>query len=256
MSKKSTDLLTNYHLLSYDALDSTNEEAKRLAKRGESHGAFVWAKSQTEGRGRYGRPWVSEEGNLFVSVLLSPRCEAAKAPQLSYVAALAAFDAIAPLLPAKHQVSCKWPNDIIVDDKKLAGVLLESFHHEDKLWVVVGLGVNVDSHPQKVMFPATCLREEGVEIISAKIVLSRFIHHFIECYNLWEQKGFPVIRRSWMKCAWRLGQPIRVALPNEEADGTFKEIDATGALVLFTSPRKRRLIHAADVFPQQAEAVG
>src|SRR5262249_27030912 len=83
--------------------------------------------------------------------------------------------------------------------------------------------------------------------ISAKIVLSRFVHHFIDWYNVWEKKGFAPIRRAWMKTAWHLGEPLRAHLPNEEVEGVFREIDATGALVLATGPRKKRLIHAADI---------
>lgn len=248
MTKQTLNLLNDYHLLAYDTLDSTNDEAKRLAKNGAAHGAVVWAKKQTAGRGRYGRPWVSEEGNLFASMLLAPSCDAGALPQLSFVAGIAAQEALAPLLPDK-KVSCKWPNDILVDGKKFAGILLESFEYEGRRWVIIGFGVNVNSHPDEVMFPATSLCEEGVEIISAKIVLSRFIHHFIEWYNRWEKKGFASVRRAWMKCAWQLGQPMQAKLPNEEVEGIFREIDKTGALVLLTAPRKRRFIHAADVFP-------
>lgn len=259
MQKKSApaqpkrNLLNDYHLLTYDDLDSTNDEAKRLAKGGGAHGAVVWSKRQDAGRGRYGRQWVSLEGNLFASVLLSPKCDIATAPQLSYVAGLAAYEAIAPLMSQGQQVACKWPNDIVVDGKKLAGILMESFQHEGKMWVVLGIGVNVDACPQDVNFPATSLREEGVEIVSAKIVLSRFIHHFIACYNLWEQKGFAPIRRAWLKGAWRLGEPILAALPNEEVEGIFRDVDASGALVILTGARKRRVIHTADVFPPSPE---
>lgn len=257
MTKKAHDLLNDYHLLSFDALDSTNEEAKRLARAGGKHGAVIWAKKQSAGRGRHGREWVSEEGNLFVTFLLSPGCDLAHAPQLSFVAALAAADAVAPLLPANSAPACKWPNDILVGGKKLGGILLESFQHEGTLWVAVGIGINIDSRPEATQFPATCLQERGVEIISAKIVLSRLIHHFVEWYNTWEQKGFAPVRRAWTKQAWKLGEPLLVRLPNEEVQGVFKEIDLDGALVLQTGPRKKRIIHAGDVFPldkQHAEA--
>jgi BirA family biotin operon repressor/biotin-[acetyl-CoA-carboxylase] ligase len=248
MKPSATNLLSAYHLLSYDEIDSTNEEAKRLARGGGAHGAVIWAKQQTAGRGRYGRKWESAEGNLFVSILLSPDCDIQKMTQLSYVAGLAAHEAIAPLLPDGQGVFCKWPNDILVEDQKLAGILLESFQHDATQWVVLGFGVNVDSFPKDVMFPATSLTAQGVEIISAKIVLSRFIHHFIANYDLWEKKGFAPIRRNWLKCAWRLGQPIRACLPNEEVEGVFKDIDADGGLVLMTKDKKKRTIHTADVF--------
>lgn len=248
VKQPTSNLLSSYHLLSYDTIDSTNEEAKRLARGGGAHGAVVWAKRQMAGRGRYSRVWESMEGNLFCSILLAPPCGIEQMTQLSYVAGLAAYEAIAPLLPDAQAVFCKWPNDILVEDKKLAGILLESFQHDGTQWVVLGLGVNVNAHPQEVMFPATSLTEQGVEIISAKIVLSRFIHHFIANYDVWEKRGFAPIRRSWLKCAWRLGAPIRAALPHEEVEGIFKDIDTTGGLVIQMADRKKRIIHTADVF--------
>lgn len=254
MSKKNEnpDLLLDYHLLSYDEIDSTSEEARRLAKNGGQHGAFVWAKSQTHGRGRYGRQWISEPGNLFVSILLTPNCEIEKATQLSFVAALAAQETISQIVPPGPSVTSKWPNDILVDGRKIAGILLESFQEDGKFWVVIGVGVNVDSSPEGTTFPATCLKEEGVEIVSAKIVLSRFIHQFVAQYNIWQQKGFAPIRRAWMKTAWNLGEPILAALPNEEIQGIFKEISTDGALIVMQNG-KRRTVHAADVFPCERE---
>ena len=152
----SDTLLNDYHLLSYDVLDSTNEEAKRLAGGGASHGAVIWAREQTAGKGRMGREWESLEGNLFVSVLLSPECELPECSQLSFVAAVAASDTLLPIIPNEGQVECKWPNDILLEGKKLGGILLESFttmdeSGEDRQWVVVGVGINVDSYPEEVI---------------------------------------------------------------------------------------------------------
>lgn len=252
MTKRSADLLNDYHLLSYDELDSTNEEAKRLARGGGAHGAVIWAKKQTAGKGRMGREWVSQDGNLFVSFLLSPGCAQAALPQLSFVASVAAHEALSPLLSPACAIACKWPNDILINDRKVAGILLESFLHEGKMWAVVGIGVNIETFPKHAIFPATSLHEAGVEIVSAKIVLSRLIHTFIECYNAWNQKGLAPIRRSWARYAWGIGKQVKVMLPNEELEGVFKELDADGALVLQIAPRKKRVIHAGDIFPLEA----
>lgn len=254
--KKTSNLLNDYHLLCYDRTDSTNEEAKRLAEAGASHGAVIWAKQQTAGRGRMGRQWVSQEGNLFASILLTPECPLKEAAQVSFVAAVAALDAIEPLLPNGGELRCKWPNDLLWQGRKLGGILLESFTAgpEDKLWVVVGLGVNVDSFPADTSILATSLKETGVEIISAKIVLSRFIHHFVARYDQWKKRGFIGIRRAWLKQAWGKGERIRVSLPGEEIEGVFKGIDEEGALILGLPGNKKRLIHAGDVFPADSSA--
>lgn len=250
------NLLNDYHLLSYDELDSTNEEARRLAEGGGAHGAVVWARRQTQGRGRMGREWISEEGNLFCSLLLAPGCDIQTASQLSFVAAVAAVETIGPILPDGGDLSCKWPNDILLNGKKLGGILLESFETADMnpgkngmvRWVVVGLGMNIDTCPADADFPATFIKEAGVEIVSAKIVLSRFIHHFITAYDLWSKKGFAPIRKAWMEHAWRLGEEMTVRLPGETLKGTFEEIDNTGRLVLKVAKGKKVTVSAGDVF--------
>ncbi|MEK6747467.1 MAG: biotin--[acetyl-CoA-carboxylase] ligase [Pseudomonadota bacterium] len=244
------NLLNDYHLLSFDSLDSTNEEAKRLAKAGGSHGAVIWARKQSEGKGRLGRNWLSAEGNLFVSVLLQPQKSLAELSQLSFVAAVAALEAVAPLLEDKSSLKTKWPNDILLSDRKLGGILLESFRTEgnDYPWVIVGLGINIDSYPPRTEFPATCLKEAGVELVSAKIILSRFIHHFIECYNEWNNKGFNGIRKDWLANAWNLKQKITARLEGIEVQGIFDGIDTSGNLVLILDNGKKHIIHAGDVY--------
>ncbi len=250
------NLLNDYHLLSYDELDSTNDEARRLAEGGGAHGAVVWAKRQTEGRGRMGRLWVSAEGNLFCSILLAPHCDTETAAQLSFVAGLAAVETLAPILPDGGALTCKWPNDILLDGKKIGGILLESFETADMTpgqnrmvrWVVVGVGINIDSCPENTDIPATFLKDAGVEIISAKIVLSRFIHHFITEYDLWANKGFAPIRKRWTEYAFRQGKSIEVRLPKETHTGIFEGIDATGHLTLKMRDGKRMSISAGDVF--------
>lgn len=250
MSKKASNLLNDYHLLSFETLDSTNEEAKRLAKAGGGHGAVIWAKKQTSGKGRLGRSWVSAEGNLFVSILLQPEKPLTEASQLSFVTAVAVMEAIADVLPEGKAICSKWPNDIVVDEKKLGGILLESLQVPDGgKWVVVGVGVNIDSCPPRTEFPATCLIKEGVELISAKIILSRFIHHFIEHYNEWNAKGFEPARKRWLQSAWGMGQPITARLPDEEMTGVAEGIDKQGALIMKMKDGKKRHILAADVFP-------
>ena len=253
--KKKTDsnLLNDYHLLSYDVLDSTNEEAKRLAGGGASHGAVIWARRQTAGRGRMGREWVSAEGNLFVSILLSLTKDLETCAQLSFVAAIAVAETLEGIIPEHDGISCKWPNDILLDGKKLAGILLESFTVPDETgksrqWVVVGVGVNVDSYPEHVMYPATCLKEAGVEIISAKIVLSRFIYNFIHRYDAWNKKGFKEIHAEWMARAHHIGKPIEVLMGDEQTNGVLDGIDHSGRLLLRKASGAVQCVTAGDVF--------
>lgn len=249
------NLLDDYHLLSYEELDSTNDEARRIAEGGGSHGAVIWAKKQSAGRGRMGRFWTSAEGNLFCSLLLAPNCDAARASQLVFVSAVAVIETLAPIINS-GELACKWPNDILLDGRKIGGILLESFETADmnpgankmKRWVVAGVGINIDSCPENTEIPATYLKEAGVEIISAKIVLSRFIHHFITTYDLWAKRGFAPIRRKWLEYAFRMGEPIQVRLPKETHTGIFEGIDTEGKLMLKPQKGKRMSISAGDVF--------
>ena len=246
------NLLDDYHLLSYDVLDSTNEEAKRLADGGASHGAVIWAKRQTAGKGRMGRDWVSPEGNLYVSVLLNPPCELPEYSQLSFVTAVAAAETIRPIIPDEGMVQCKWPNDILFNGRKLGGILLESFttldeFGKDKSWVVIGVGINIDDYPEDVPFPATCLRAAGVEIISAKIVLSRFVYNFIHAYDSWCRDGFEVIKKQWTDYAYSLGFPAEIAAGDNHYKGAFQGIDDYGRLLLQESDGNVRTVSAGDV---------
>lgn len=250
------NLLNDYHLLSYDELDSTNEEARRLAEGGGAHGAVIWAKRQTAGRGRMGRLWVSAEGNLFCSVLLTPNCDQETAAQLSFVSAVAVVETLKPIISEDSELSCKWPNDVLLNGKKVGGILLESFETADMTpgqdrmvrWVVAGIGINIDSCPENTDLKATYLKEAGVEIISAKIVLSRFIHHFITEYDIWAKKGFAPIRKRWMEYAFKLDKAIEVRLPKETYTGIFEGIDTSGHLLLKPRSGKRMAISAGDVF--------
>ncbi len=240
--KKRIPLIDDYHLLSYEQIDSTNMEARRLAEGGGAHGAFIWALQQTDGRGRGSKSWVSQNGNLFTSALLAPDCDFALYPQLSFVAAAAAHASIAPLLP-QAKLQLKWPNDVMLDGKKLAGLLLESFEITNdfgikKRWAVIGLGMNIEHSPTQVDNPATSLKQAGVELISAKIVLSRFIHHFTQWYELWQDEGFAPVRKYWMNYAMHKGTEMEVRVGNDFHQGTFVGLDKNGNLELKTKHGK------------------
>lgn len=247
-----TPLIDDYHLLTYDVLDSTNEEARRLAGGGASHGAVIWTKRQTHGRGRMGREWISPEGNLYVSFLLKPQQMQEKLSELSFVASIACANTIELIVGDARDIHCKWPNDILLSSKKVAGILLESFSTEDAVkgretWVVVGIGVNVESFPDHVLFPATSLRAEGVELISAKIVLSRLVYNFMQQYDHWCKKGFAPIRKSWMGHAYKLGHLLQVAQGDNLCEGIFEGIAEDGAMLLKQKNGEVKTITFGDV---------
>lgn len=254
MSKKVAfrPLIEDYHLLSYDVLDSTNDEAKRLAGGGASHGAVIWAKRQTSGKGRLGREWVSPDGNLYVSFLLRPEKDLQTASQLAFVAAVAAAETLEAIVADACDIHCKWPNDILLNGKKVCGILMESFTTEEKIatasrWIVVGIGINVESFPDHVLFPATSLRDVGVELVSAKIVLSRLVYNFMQHYDAWSKKGFAEIRKAWTARAFQLGKEIEVAQGDAICRGVFEGIDASGVMQLRGHDGSITPVHAGDV---------
>jgi BirA family biotin operon repressor/biotin-[acetyl-CoA-carboxylase] ligase len=234
-----SSLLDDYHLLSYDTLDSTNDEARRLAEGGGAHGAVIWARSQTHGKGRRGRVWVSDTGNLFMSFLLSPDVPLERLPELSFVAGLAVLDTLEPIVEKQHDITLKWPNDVLLDGAKIAGILAESFEtpkdseRAAMRWAVIGVGVNVEHHPKlDVGYPTTDLKQAGVEIISAKIILSRLIHHFVLRYDQWTRDGFAPIRAAWRAHAHLMGEQVRVNREEDMVEGIFKDIDAQGRMMV------------------------
>ncbi|MSO92169.1 MAG: biotin--[acetyl-CoA-carboxylase] ligase [Rhodospirillales bacterium] len=241
-----------YRLVALETIDSTNAEAKRLAAQGEESapdGTLVWALAQTAGRGRRGRRWESPEGNLYCSLILRPEVSVARAAELAFVAALAVYDTIGSLCSPGQSAACKWPNDVLLNGRKVSGILLESQSRADGGldWLVLGVGINVESAPAQAEFPATALHREGDTHIGVVDVLEGFARHFLVWTNRWLDDGFRPIRENWLWRAAGKGETIRVRLDRETLEGTFEDIDERGALVLGLPGTVRR-IAAGDVF--------
>ena len=247
------DLPTAYHLVALDTCASTNDEARRLAERGEVEtpdGTLVWSLAQTKGKGRQGRSWETAPGNLTFSLVLRPDVPVNDAAQLGFVAALALYDALGSTIPPGHQAYCKWPNDVLLNERKVAGILMETSGAAAGTpadWIVLGVGVNIVWSPEGTEFPSTCLRAEGIEGIDAQMVLESFARHFLQWAARWLDEGFAPLRKNWMWRAYAVGETIRARVGTEEFTGVFDEIDETGALRLNTRAGIRT-IAAGDVF--------
>lgn len=239
-----------YRLLAHEQIDSTNEEAKRLAAAGAAAGTLVWAAEQLAGRGRRGRGWASPPGNLYVSLLLRPACPPAQACQLNFAAAVALAEAVSALLPAGAEVTLKWPNDVLVRGAKVSGILLEASAALERSidWLVIGAGVNVVSHPADTPYPATSLHREGARDATVAGVLRAFAERFLAWYETWRAQGFPPVRARWLALARGLGEPIEVRLERETLRGRFADLDESGALMLDMADGACRPITAGDLF--------
>lgn len=238
----------HFSLLAFEETGSTNEDAARLGREGAPDGTVVWAKRQTAGRGRRGRAWTSDAGNLFCSLLLRPNVPVERCLQLGFVTANAVADTVASVLPPHAYVYCKWPNDVLIEGKKTAGILLEAGPVKNGVpdWLVVGVGINVTHHPKDTPFPATDLDTEGSGA-SADALLVAFCRRFLSGMVTWRNLGFADTRRAWLARAWNLGKPITVRLETETLEGVFSGLDETGTLLL-EAPEGIKRITAGDVF--------
>jgi BirA family biotin operon repressor/biotin-[acetyl-CoA-carboxylase] ligase len=237
-----------YALQHFDVIDSTNEEARRLAASGAQGPIWIAADRQTAGRGRRGRTWETPTGNLAATLLIDPGKPVAECAQLSFVAALAASDSIVVFAPG-HELRVKWPNDVLADSRKIAGILLESASSGAlPQRLAVGIGLNLAHHPSDTEFPATSLAALHVATPSPREALTQLAASFAKWYDVWRARGFLPIRDAWLARAAMLGQRIRARLTNEETTGVFEGIDETGALLLRENSSTVRAIAAGEVF--------
>lgn len=230
-------------------VQSTNDDAFRLGDETGAERLFVTAKRQLAGRGRRGRPWISEEGNLYAS--LFQRCPAPieKCAELSFVAALSLQQALATALPEHvEKFALKWPNDVLLNDAKIAGLLLEARGEGDTLSIVIGMGVNCLHSPKDTPYPATNLKQHSINL-KPDALFALLKHRLLKNVELWSKGcNFSIIRKQWLERAVGLGEPIIVRLDNDQFEGTFQDLDDEGHLVLGLSRGKVKRITAGDVF--------
>jgi len=245
-------------LVSLDAVGSTNAEAFARARAGERGPLWITARRQTAGRGRRGRAWVSEPGNLYASLLLTDPAPPQRAAELSLVAALAVHDALvecAAMLGPRLKL--KWPNDVLCDGAKLAGILVEGESLPGRaLVVVVGIGVNCAHHPADAAYPATNLAVAGA-LVTPESLAQALVRAMPGRLAEWNRgENFAAIRAAWLRRAAGLGAPARVRLPERELEGTAETLDETGRLVLRLADGRLERIAAGDMFPFPATAHG
>jgi BirA family transcriptional regulator, biotin operon repressor / biotin---[acetyl-CoA-carboxylase] ligase len=238
------DLPAPFTHLGLDRVGSTNDEARRLAQTGSAADLLVvTAVEQTAGRGRRGRTWVSPPGNLHCSVLIAID-NLATAAQLGFAAAVALVEALDQLVPGATP-RAKWPNDVLLDTRKVAGMLLEP---AGEGWLALGLGVDVAAcpPPDAVAYPATALAHAGFGG-TADDVLTAFCARFGPWVERWRAQGFGAIRAAWTARARGIGAPVVVRLEGETLTGVFAGLDEEGALLLDAGSTVRRIL-AGDVF--------
>jgi BirA family biotin operon repressor/biotin-[acetyl-CoA-carboxylase] ligase len=221
----------------FATLDSTNTYAARLARDGAPEGTVVIADSQSGGKGRLGRRWVSPpQVNLYLSAVLRPPVPAAVAPQLNLLAAVAVADTIVQVCGLTPAI--KWPNDVLVGGKKVCGILAEMQTGADALRaVVVGIGVNINAplsaFPEELRDKASSLLLAGGRPVDRAAVAAGLLTHLEKSYVLWLEEGFPALRSAWEHHAADLiGTQVTVASPEGTVRGSVLGLDIDGALLL------------------------
>lgn len=239
-------------VLILDSLDSTNAEARRRAEAGETGPLWIVARRQTAGRGRRGRAWSSDAGDLAATLLTTVRRPPAEAAQLTFAAALAVADLAEAYVPASL-VRIKWPNDVMVDGRKVSGVLLESAPRPDGgLWLAVGIGVNLARAPSDTERPATALADHLRADVPApptvEAAADRLASAFAAWMERWAEQGAEGLIPAWTERAAGLDGPCVARLGAQTLSGRAEGVEADGALRLRLPSGELRRISAGDVF--------
>lgn len=230
-------------IVELDVVGSTNDWMREQAEAGGADGLWMRAERQFAGRGRRGRTWTSEPGNVFTSTLVRPQPGEGPPQQLSFAAALALDYTLQWWVP-QDRLGLKWPNDVLLDGLKCSGILLEAVPGA----TVVGIGVNLVHHPEDSERPATSLAAAGIAPPSAQEFVLRLAECFDGCRALWRREGFEPIRERWLARAAGRGGLLAARLGSETLTGRFDDLGPDGALKLRLVDGSVRAIHAGEVF--------
>ena len=253
-----------YGLAAFDQIGSTNAEAMSRARTGERGPLWFVTTEQTAGRGRRQRAWIAPRGNLASSILEVVDVSPGVAATLGFAAGLSLESALQKVSieanlrragPLKYAL--KWPNDVMADGQKLAGILLEAEAVAgNRLAVVVGIGTNVVAAPEGTPTPATSLAALGVQI-GAEELFTALSDAWVEFTGIWDNgRGFAEIRNRWLERAFGLGERVAIQTGAATVEGTFDTIDETGCLIVRSKEGKRTPIAAGEVYFGAAASVG
>lgn len=242
-------VVAGYRHLHLENVGSTNSHLAELAQNGEPGNLWVTADTQSSGKGSRGRRWQSDRGNLFCSLLLQNPAPSQHLHELTFVASLAVRDAIIAAGVDSPLIGLKWPNDVLVDGNKVSGILLEGGTVGTEPFVVIGIGVNCTSRPDKPLHKAASLQELGAKISAPDLFLEVSKSMSVWLGNWKGGDGFQMIRKYWLQHAKGIGEQVRVDIPGREpVMGRFTTIDERGYMMLETEGGEIERLSTADVF--------
>ncbi len=232
--------------IAFDTIDSTNKEAARRAV-STTKPLWIIAGEQTAGVGRRGRAWSSQQGNFAATLLMPISGDLSTVALHSFVAALALRDSFVHMTNEPERFSLKWPNDVLMDDGKVAGILLETCGvGPSHLSIGIGVNLTVAPEPEKIELTSTAPKHMNGQITPSDF-LTLLAHFFAHRLAQFENAGFSSIRKDWLKDAAKLGQVITARMQKHEVTGTFVTVDEGGGVVL-QAGTDQHVIHAADIF--------
>lgn len=236
----------NWLIETHESVRSTQDILKGLADLGEPEGRVVHAFEQKRGTGRHGRPWISEKGNLYLSLLLRPDCKAQQITQFSLLSGLAVADTIQGYMRNPDQLMLKWPNDVLIEKQKCAGILLETELYQNGAvkWLIIGIGINVHKAPAGLGVGVQDYSEQIIDLINLRGALLNSISHY---YSLLQREGFGVIRKKWLEKAHKPGTKMEVKIGVQIERGLFHDLDAAGNMVVRDSEFRTKTISAGEV---------
>ncbi len=244
-----TESLGRTRVVHFDETDSTQSRARELAAAGAPHGTLVVAEGQTGGRGRKGRTWFSpaREG-IYASLVLRPPLTPTQAPRITLLSAVAVADAL--IQASGLQIHIKWPNDLLVGERKLAGILTEMSAEMDSVaFAIVGLGLNVNTarFPTDLRGRATSLLLESGQPHSRVALLQRVLEQYERWYTVFLEQGFPPVARRWRELSRMLGRTITVDSGGQRQTAVARDIDEDGRLIIERSDGRSERLFAGDI---------
>lgn len=240
-----------HHIVHKTSLPSTQTLAHQLAQKGAKHGTIVIADEQTDGRGRMERPWDSNsQDGIWLSIILKPQIPPYLAPQLTLLTATVLADLIKE--ETKLQPKIKWPNDLLIDQRKVSGILTEMQAEQDQiLYVIIGIGLNVNQSltdfNQSIREKVTSLYEASGEQWNRRHLIQQLLHTFEKSYETYIGEGFTNVKQKWESYGFRMGEQIRINTMNEQWKSTFLGIAEDGALLIKDRTGRTKKLYSGEI---------
>ncbi len=242
----------NWSVNTHEHLASTQDTLKEMvAVNGAysiSEGTVIHAIQQDSGRGRHGRVWESELVNLTFSFIIKPNCDISNIGQIAILCGLSISNAVVETISENYKCVLKWPNDILINDRKCSGILIDAApaEHNKVPYFIIGVGINVTSSP---LAEATCLKNHTDDIIDPEKFMKDVLSSFSDIYTQWKSDGFDDVRSKWIEKTYNIGREVSVKIGSNHVKGYFHSIDTYGNLVIICAKEDKKIkITSGEVF--------